>query len=100
MVQGTTPTHEFILSYGADMIADVEITYKQGNEIILQKHLEDCTVDGNTYSVTLTQEETFDFEPNKMIEVQLRTKTHGGQVLPPSPVFKIECKPILADEVM
>ena len=57
MRRATTPRHEFTLPIDSTMIFKFLLTYTQDNKIILEKTESDMTVNGNVWSVELTQEE-------------------------------------------
>lgn len=99
MKRGTTPIHQFVLPFSADMLEDVEITYFQNDKEILKKYLEHCTAEGKTVSVMLSQEETFSFVEGINIRIQIRVLTRGGEVHA-SDIFVIDCKACLSDEVL
>ena len=88
--RGTTPTHIYWLPEGMYMtdIDDISIAYRQKNKTILVKHLKDChffkELDGNTsFALVLSQEDTLLFNPQiKTVEVQLKAKTIGSDVIP------------------
>lgn len=81
MLKGTTPTHVFNVGLNADMIDEVKITYSQHNKVILSKSTRDCTIEDGKISVKLSQEDTFLFDHNSFVEVQVRILTPGGEVL-------------------
>ena len=81
IAQGTTPTHYFDLPFDCGVIAAIRVTYKQEDVIVLEKELADCSFEGNTVSVTLTQEETLGFDHEQVCKIQLHCKTLGGQAL-------------------
>lgn len=99
MKRGTTPTHEFVLPFSVDNIDDVEITYCQNGKEILKKYADQCTMDGKTISLKLSQDETFAFDENVNVEIQLRVLTKGEDVLA-SDIFTVSCKRCLSDEVL
>jgi len=96
---GTTPTHQFILPFDADSISAIEITYCQNRQVILQKYKKDCTIEGNTVSVTLSQEETFHFRGDTKVEIQIRVVTDDGKVCS-SDVIYVNCGRCLSSEVL
>ena len=96
---GGTPTHKFVLPFFVEDINEVEITYQQNEKVILQKHKDDCELDGKTISVTLTQDETFEFSHEEHAEIQLRVLTKGGDVHV-SNIIRVDCKRCLSDEVL
>lgn len=96
---GTTPTHYFKTDIDTSMIVKLKITYKQGDEIILTKKLEDCVLEGDTISTTLTQEETFKFDISKLVRIQLRGVTVSGEAIGTDPI-NVTAKECLDDEVL
>lgn len=78
MIRGTTPTHTFTLPFDSIMIAKARIIYSQNDNIVLTKT---PTIDGNTLSVKLTQEDTFKLNPNHSVEIQVRVLTPGNDSL-------------------
>jgi hypothetical protein len=81
MERGTTPTHTFTLPFAADTLKNVRIIYAQGGTRILTKEREACTFSGNNVIVKLSQSETFLFDHNKPVEIQLRALTDEGDAL-------------------
>lgn len=81
MIPGTTPTHTFKIPFDASIIKDFKVIYVQDDVTILEKRVSDCALDGYSVKVTLTQEETFLFKPQDIVEIQLRVLTLGGEVL-------------------
>lgn len=99
MRMGTTPPHTFVLPKNVGAIEKVLITYTQADRLILEKTEKDCTVDGHVVKTRLTQEETFLFTPKVEVEVQIRVKTTGADVLG-SDVVRISCERCLSNEVL
>lgn len=99
MRKGSTPTHTFTLPPGmAEKVSAIEITYEQEEQTILQKREQDCTIDGDMVSVTLSQEETFLFKEDVIVQIQIRIKV-DGKVLP-SNIMRVSCKECLSSEVI
>ncbi len=99
MMRGTTPTHQFVLPIGVEMVKSLEIIYKQNDKEILKKTKEDCKLTENTIEVTLSQQDTFKFTQNVVVEIQLRVLTTGGNV-PKTPIYRVSCDRCLSDEVL
>ena len=99
MKQGTTPKHTFTLPFEASLLSVVQITYKQGGRVVLQKETEDCTFDGVSVFVTLTQEETFLFAANSEVQIQVRALDKSGNALAPD-IFYDSVEPSLDKEVL
>ena len=103
---GSTPTHTFVLPEKTDIFKTAKITYCQTSalnsdemEIILTKYLDDCEVSDNTLIVKLTQEETFLFDNNKIVEIQLRVVTVSGDALTSDPII-VTTKACFDNEVL
>ena len=96
---GTTPTHTFTLPVGEDSIKSIEITYSQNGKIVLQKYTRNCTITGNTASVTLSQLDTFEFKGGVNVEIQIRVLDKGNKVFS-SDVMCISCDKCLSTEVL
>lgn len=99
MIRGTTPTHTFKLPFDADIIKSVMIIYAQRNKEILRKETADCTMEGKTISVTLTQEDTFKFNHVDHMQIQLRLLTMSGDALA-SDIKVVNVKECLNSEVL
>lgn len=76
LVRGTTPTHKFTLPFDTGIIKIVKVIYAQDDVVVLEKEGEACSCSGNTVTVKLTQEDTFKFDCNKFVQIQIRVITH------------------------
>lgn len=99
MRQGTTPTHTFQLPVDADTLKQVKIIYVQCGKQVLAKYKKDCTSEGKTVRVTLSQEETFMFECCYPAQVLVRALTADG-LAPASKPMPFTVEPIYDDEVL
>ena len=99
MIRGTTPTLEFTIPFDTDLLAEVWVTLSQNNEILIDKHLEDCSREGNLISVKLTQEETLELDCDCITEIQLRVKTREGEALA-SDIMTVDTHRILKEGVI
>lgn len=99
MKRASTPTHFFTLPISADLIKTFLLTYKQGGRIILEKRRDDMTINGNVWSVQLTQEEANLFEANVVASAQIRVLTITNEALP-SNIMTFRIDPVLNDEVL
>lgn len=79
---GGTPRHEFTVPFDVSLLKQFKVTYSQKDKIVLEKHIEDFNINGNTLSIVLTQEETFLFDDDANIEIQARALTMGGDAIP------------------
>lgn len=88
MTRGTTPTLIFELPFPASQIEVLSIAFSQRQvdepylpaQLVLEKQLSDCTVDGNNISLTLSQEDTLALNSSQDVEIQLRA-LNGGSAL-------------------
>lgn len=102
MRRATTPTHIFTFPDNVDL-ADIRaalVSYSQCGKNILEKNLDDITVDteNKTLSVELTQEESNLFAPGKaLVQVRVKTKNQSSLV---SQMIWIPVKPALNSEVI
>ena len=99
MIRGTTPTHIFSLPVSAETIKTIRVVYAQNDVIKLTKKNEDCTMSGNSVTIKLTQEDTFLFDDDACVDVQVRVLTNSGDALA-SRVMRIHCEECLSDEVL
>lgn len=95
--RGTTPTHVFYLPVHVSNFIDLTVTYRQCGREVIKKRNEDCHVEENIISVTLTQEESLSFLPDKIAKAQLKVLTDGGEVLA-SPEYRLGVEDIFDDE--
>ena len=74
MYRGTTPTLKFNVEFDVSLISVLWITFKQGNQIKIEKQLGDCALntEKNQIIVSLTQEETLSLSANKDLNIQIR----------------------------
>lgn len=98
-MRGTTPTHIFRLPFDTALIKSVRITYAHNKKPVLIKETEQCTLEGDTITVRLTQEETLLFKNNWDVEIQLRVLKTDGDVLR-SEIYHRYTGVLLDDEVM
>ena len=99
MIRGTTPKHMFTLPFDMSTVKELHILYAQGDNLVLKKTLSDCTADGCTVSVILTQQETMLFSEDKRVEIQIRVLTTAGQALA-SRIREESVYDVLDDEVL
>lgn len=79
--RGTTPTHTFTLPFERELVSDLRITYVQNKKDIITKEMKDIKFTNNEIDLTFTQEETYQFEADKEVQVQIKIKTIDGVVL-------------------
>lgn len=81
MIKGTTPSYTFAVNVEAADIDAVIVSFGQNDLEVLCKHTDDCAIEGNTVTASLTQEDTFLFEEGCHLQAQVRIlKTNGEAV--------------------
>ena len=104
MYRATTPTHTFKLPAQASSYKEIQVTYRQGN-MVMVKHYQDGTLpsgmtfDGNKVLIRLTQEETMCFLPKEKARVQVRVLTNDDDAYA-SKCFRIVVNKVLNEEVL
>lgn len=100
MRRGTTPyIHFHIAQLDATRMKEIEVTFRQ-NEDIVVKNGQEVKVDGaHDFSVKLTQEDTLSFRAHRPVEVQARFISADDNVIATT-IRKIDCNDILNDEVI
>ena len=81
MRRGTSPTHTFTLPLNVDVIDDIRIIYAQDESIVLKKGKEDCSFEGGDVILKLSREDTWKFDCDKLVSIQLEVWTPVGDVL-------------------
>lgn len=74
ITRGTTPYHSFVLPLTAEQISAVYITYLQNNQVILDKSIEDVTIEDivdEFDNTTMTEESTSEQTPSSQITLHL-----------------------------
>lgn len=99
MIRGTTPTHKFNISFSADRIKDIRITYAQDGETVVEKGNNDCSMEGNVITTSLTQEETLRFHEKRPVELQIKVLTKEDNVLA-TRVYTLNVDRVLNEEVL
>lgn len=99
MYRGTTPTLKFILPVDASTIVGGYISIAQDRVVIIEKPISDWTIDGNTITTRLTQQETLRLDESCITEIQIRVKFADGTA-PASQIFTVSTERILRDGVI
>lgn len=99
--QGTTPTHTFILPIDTSDIHRIRIVYSQCGEVLFTRESQkgEVTIEGSKVITTLTQEETFKIDHEKVVEIQLRVATHADEVAN-SQIIRVSAERCLDSEVL
>lgn len=98
MRQGTTPTIQITINdIDLNEIQNIYVVFEQ-NGYILKKESSDLDIEGNTISVSLSQEETLNFKEGTC-NIQLRMITKGGVAIA-SPIKTTKVYRVLNKEVI
>ena len=92
--RGTTPSFTFDMSVHLGNIAEIYITFKQLDTIIVEKTKKDIhIIDENSIKVTLTQDESLLFSDKYEVECQFMIKYVNNVVITSEPplIFDV-CK--------
>lgn len=94
IIGGTTPTHVFRLPFGTSQVKCARVLYAPYfwvGEPVVRKETEDCTLDGQTLAVTLTQEETAKITRSRKVKIQVRVLLKDGTALSSRPIAVDTC---------
>ena len=100
IIRGTTPTHEFELPYPPEIVKNIRITYAQHRGISFTKTKPDCVLTDGKIEVSLSQEETFSFDPSKFVEIELRIQLTNNKVLRSEDTIRLRVIDSSDNEVM
>lgn len=100
MYRGTTPQLEVIVT-GVDFteVAELWLTIGQNGRPIVNKDLEDLTIEDNTIYVTFTQEDTLALRACSSTYLQLRVLMNDGTAIA-TPVKKLNVNEIIKDGII
>ena len=99
MKKGATPTHHFILPFSCEWAKEIEITYAQNGNEVLKKYLQDCTIEENSIFTTLSQQETFEFNEDFPVKIQIRILSEDDVCIV-SNILSVSCAGCLSSEVL
>lgn len=85
MRRGTTPIIRIEFDFETSTIEEAIVTFKQKNEVILEKKLENCTCEEKALKLQLTQEETLSFKIGTPLLMQVKAKLTAGDVIATDP---------------
>ena len=97
MYRGTTPTLTFKLPILTGQITALSVAIKQDGVLRLDKGLEDVTMDGDTISLTLTEQETLALRASENMPFRVQLRVGVGDTRMASQVFEVAVDEILRD---
>lgn len=95
---GSTPINTFDIPYKADQVKDIEIIYKQGGKDKIFKRKSDIELTDYLAKVELSQEDTFNLDDSKRVQIQLRVKDNQDKVIT-SDIIVVSVEECLFNEV-
>lgn len=99
MIRGTTPTLEFSLPFETSLLDEAFVTFSQKGKVVLDKQLSECSVEKNTLTVKLTQEDTLKLLHDCLVQIQIRARTEDGSAVA-SNIIDVFVNKILKDGVI
>lgn len=99
MRRGTTPTHIFKTKVDLRSVDAIFMTYKQEGRVIVEKTIDDITIEEEQLSLTLTQADTLGFSTIGDVEIQCRAKFPDGAAVA-SQVIKVPVGKILKEGII
>lgn len=81
MIRGTTSTLQFTFPFELNNVAELWVTLKQDNNIVLDKTLVDCELDGSVLTLRLTQQDTLKLNAFMPVAIQVRIRTNDGNAV-------------------
>lgn len=100
MIRGTTPEFTFKLPFDTSKIKSLYVSFAtQGDSVIVEKTVADCTLSGKTVKAKLTQAETLKFRVDGLIQIQLRLLTTDGEAMA-TRIYTVGVDKILKDGVI
>lgn len=100
MIRGTTPTHTFTIPFAASDIEAARVIYAQNDKEIFIKTAADCSLNDKSICVKLTQEETFLFNCNYPVQIQLRVKLKDIDEVQSTDIMLVPVGKCLENEVL
>lgn len=78
--RGSTPKQIFCTEIDLSGAIALYVVYKQNNEVVIQKTLDDVELDCSGLSFTLSQEETLLLEPFSDVMIEIEARFPDGSV--------------------
>ena len=74
MIRGTTPLNTFTCDIDLSGAELIYITYSQKGRVIIEKSIQDITVEENILTTRLSQGDTLKFSDREPVSIQIRAK--------------------------
>lgn len=100
MIRTTTPTHTLTFPFDPADCDEIWVTYKQNNQILVERDKSEVTVDSATHSIEykLAQEETKSL--SAIGPVFLQVKVRQGATVMASDIKTLKVNEVLNDDLM
>lgn len=96
MRRGTTPVHIFTTDVDLTSATDIYLTYRVGDENIIEKTKDEMQVSSDQIEVKLSQSETLAINEKEYVYMQIRAKFADGTAIA-SNIIKVQAYRILKD---
>jgi len=74
MIRGTTPQLKFDLPFSVEELDVFYVTFQQNKQTVIEKRKGQCTCEGNTIALHLTQIDTLALLDKFPVEIQIRAR--------------------------
>lgn len=102
ITRGATKSQSFNLPFDVNVMEDFVITYKQGDDIVIEKTQEDVTIasfDSTLLYYSLNESETMRFKPDQDVKVQLKGRLQNNDIID-SEIFTIAIVDNVSDKYL
>lgn len=89
MFRGTTPTFTFKLPFQASTLTAAVVSFRQLGGVSIDRSLADCTVSGDTLSVSLTEAETLSLRAMTLYPLEIQLRVGVGEARMASQIWSI-----------
>ena len=96
MIRGTTPQLKFTLPFSTELIREAYITFAHKRNVVLEKDLNACILEGEKIILNMTQNDTLALPSESSVEIQIRVLTKGNDALA-SNIMNVAVSRILKD---
>ena len=81
MIRGTTPALQFAFPFELNNVAELWVTLKQDNNIVIDKTVANCELDGAVLTLSLTRQATLKLNAFMPVAIQIRMRTNDGNAV-------------------
>lgn len=99
ITRGATITNIFNVEDDFTSAVECYVTYNQANRTVLEKDIDEVTIEADKITVDMTQEDTLKFAENRPVEIQIRIKM-GDQAALVSKIIRTSASELLKEGVI